>query len=220
MVWDCLIAWVVIVFTMVGWSSGLLRTWTIPISMALATFVSQHIYIDLSTILVETLHLEPTFAIFIGYAFTWIGLVQYCEAVLSELFRPKDVPVLLIFKMGGGILGFTKGAGAFILAAMVAYSHNKVPEPPVVCWENRWILHAARDSYLLPRIHLVASKLDPKLGKFVLSDSAPRFHANFALGNDPFEKMERQEEERGRNFVKGWKQFQKDMNESFGVGNF
>ena len=203
---------------MVGWSAGLLRTWTIPISMAIATFVSQNIYIDLATILVETLHFEPTFAIFIGYGFTWMGLVQYCETVLSELVRTNpDSQSPIYSKMGGAVLGFAKGAGAFVLAAMVAYAHNKVPEPPVICWENRWMLHAARDSYLLPRIHLIASKLDPKLGKYVLSDSAPRFHTKFALENaDPFAKMEAQEEERGRNFVKGWKQFQKDMGESFG----
>ena len=71
MIWDCLIAWVVIVCTLVGWSIGLVRSWTVPISLALATFVSQHIYIDLAAILSENCRLEATLAVCLAYALTW-----------------------------------------------------------------------------------------------------------------------------------------------------
>lgn len=211
MVWDCLIAWVVVVFTVVGWSTGLVRLWTVPVSMVIATFVSQLVYIDLATVLVETLHLEPTFAVFAGYFVTWLGLVQYCDAFLSTMVDTPSGPPWLILRLGGAALGFAKGFGAFVLAAMVAYAQNSVPEPPHVAWQNRWIIHAASDSILLPKIHLVANELDHPIGKYVLSAAAPRFRPNFSLGDDPFAEQEKKEEERGLEFVRRWKRFQAEM---------
>ncbi len=213
MIWDCLIGWVVVLFTLLGWSAGILRSWTVPISMLVATFLAQHIYVDLAALLVETLHLESTFAVFTGYYFCWLFIVQYCELLLSNIQRPQSAqsaqPAVLS-KLGGGILGFTKGLAAFVLAAMVAFAH-RLPEPPEIAWQNQWILSAAKDSLILPRLHLIAAKLDEPLGKYVLSDSAPRFKMNFALGDDPFDKVKKQEEERGKNFVKGWKKFKEDL---------
>lgn len=216
MVWDCLIGWVVVVLSMVGWSIGLVRSWTVPLSMLIATFIAQHIYVDLATFLVETLHLEPSFAIFVGYFFTWLALTQYCDIILSRIVKTDErkTPALAL-KIGGGLLGFSKGIAAFILSAMVAYSNNHVPEPPDVVWANRWIVKAAQDSFFLPRIHLVASRLDAPLGKFVLSDAAPRFKVNFALGDDPFAAQEKREEQRGKDLAKSWKRFQKDMDDAF-----
>lgn len=212
MVWDCLIGLVVVLFTLVGWSVGLLRSWSVPFSMLIATFVAQHIYVDLATILVETLHLEPTFAVFASYFSTWLALAQYCDTVLPRLtIKLLDKPPNLLLKMGGGAVGFAKGLGAFVLTAMVTFAHNKVPEPPVLAWENNWIIDSAADSFFLPRLHLLASKLDEPLGKFVLSDSAPRFRPNFTLGDDPLAAVEKSEEKRGYEFVQSWKKFQKDM---------
>lgn len=201
---------------MVGWSLGLVRCWSFPFSVLLATFIAQHIYVDVATVLVETLHLEATFSIFIAYFFVWIGLVQYSEALLSRLFYIKDKTMPLWSKIGGAGVGLAKGAGAFVLASMVAYANSKVPEPPQLCWENRWIVRSARDSYLLPRMHLMARKLDDSMGKYVLSESAPRFHPNFNLAKDPFADTEKREEERGKRFVKGWRQFKQDLGEAFG----
>jgi uncharacterized membrane protein required for colicin V production len=211
MVWDCLIAWVVIVFTMVGWATGLVRCWTIPISMAVATFISQRIYVDVSTVLVETLQLEPTLSVFIAYVFTWLFIVQYCDSFLSYVIRLPDFDLGLISKAGGGLLGFTKGLGTFVLAAMVTFAQNKVPEPPETCLANLWMIQAAADSRLLPKIHLVALRLDQPIGKYVLSDSAPRFQPSFYLDLDPFGYMRKREEQRGYEFIESWKKFQQDL---------
>ncbi len=196
---------------------GLLRCWTFLFSVLLATFIAQHIYVDTAAVLVDTLHLEATFSIFVSYFFVWIGLVQYTEALLSRLFYIKETNLPLWSKIGGGCVGLAKGVGAFILAAMVAYANSRLPEPPHLCWENRWIVQSARDSYLLPRLHQMARKLDDGMGKYVLSESAPRFHYDFsAIAKDPFADTEKQEEERGKKFIKGWRQFKQDLNEAFG----
>ena len=210
MVWDCLIGWVILLFTLIGWGMGLVRMWTVPFSMAIATFISQHLYIDAATILVETLHLEPTFSVFISYVFTWFWIAQYCNFFLWHVIRIGDqnaVPPMWS-NIIGALLGFAKGAGGFVLAAMVTYAQNQVPEPPEVCWENRWIVHSARDSYLLPKVHYLANELDPKIGKYVLSESAPRFHPNFALGNDPLAPVMERERERGRKIYRNLKYLQ------------
>ncbi len=210
MVWDCLIGWVILVFTVMGWSIGLVRSWTVPFSMALATFVTQHIYVDVATVMVETLHLEGAFAVFAGYFFTWLGLAQYTDAFLQRMVRTRETTPAFLSKIGGGALGFSKGAAAFVFAAMVAYAQNQVPEPPVLSWQNSWMLKAAADSKLLPKLHLVAAKLDRPLGKYILSDAAPRFHANFAFGDDPFAAIEKKQHDKGLKFVEGWKKFQTD----------
>jgi uncharacterized membrane protein required for colicin V production len=212
MVWDCLIAWVVIVFTMVGWSMGLLRSWTVPFSMAIATFIAQHVYIDLATLMVDTLKLEPTFSVFFAYVFSWLWLVQFCDHFLSDLLRSDATDSIppMVSKVGGGALGFAKGAGAFVLAAMVAYASNKVPEPTHIGWADHWMIHAAGDSHLLPQIHFVAMKLDEPLGKYVLSDAAPRVKGDFVIP-DPFAGVEKSEERRGYEIGRRWKQFETDM---------
>ncbi len=215
MVWDCLIGWVILVFTLMGWSMGLVRSWAVPFAMAIGTYVTQHIYVDVATVMVETLHLEPAFAVFAGYFLTWLGLVQYAEAFLQRMIHTRERTPIFISKVGGGILGFSKGAAAFVFAAMVAYAQNQVPEPPVLSWQNSWMLRAAEDSKLLPKLHLAAAKLDQPLGKYVLSDAAPRFHANFSLGDDPFAAIEKRQRDKGLKFVQGWKKFQKDTGFDF-----
>ncbi|MBX9688973.1 MAG: CvpA family protein [Candidatus Obscuribacterales bacterium] len=212
MVWDCLIGWVVIVFTVVGWSNGI-RSWTIPFSMFIATLISQHIYVDLSALLVETLDVETTAAIFIAYSVCWLGITQYSDSLLSGLIKMKEAPQILPLKLAGGLAGFAKGAGAFVLAAMVAFAHNNVPSPPRVSWQNNWIMLAAADSFLLPPLGYLASRFDEPLGKFVLSDSAPHFKPNFALSADPFASIEKKQEEKGKAFVASWKKFKKDMDQ-------
>lgn len=190
----------------------MVRSWTVPFSMILATVVAQSIYIDLSTILVDTLRLEPTMAVFIGYFFTWFALVEYSDFVLASLLvRVPDTNPALVSKIGGAILGFSKGTAAFVFAAMVAFAHNHVPEPTHVSMPNRWLVMLAQDSFLLPRIHVVAARLNHPLGKFVLSDSSPRVRPEFFANADPFASIEKSEERKGFEFARSWKRFQRDM---------
>ena len=212
MIWDCLIAWVVIVCTLVGWSIGLVRSWTVPISLALATFVSQHIYIDLAAILSENCRLEATLAVCLAYALTWLWIAQYCDSFLSRLVRTHDASQLLILKLGGGALGFVKGLAPFVLATMVASVQNQVPEPADICQADLWMVQAASDSFLLPAIQKVANKLDQPLSKFVLCKSAPRINpTTVELISDPFAEMKKKEQHRGVEIMESWKRLQNDL---------
>lgn len=211
MIWDCLIAWVILVFTTAGWSAGALRCWALPVAMAISTLVSQHIYVDLSSVLVELLHLEPTLAVFVSYVFTWFWIMQYCENFLLHMVPAAERNPGLASKIGGGFLGFLKGAGAFVLAALVAGSQIAIPDPPHLSQANSWILRAARDSFLLPRIHLVACQLNQPIGKYVLSSAPPRIQANILTAADPFESYKKTQERRGFEFMEGWKRLQHDL---------
>jgi uncharacterized membrane protein required for colicin V production len=211
MVWDGLIVLVITIFAMAGWSAGLLRSWTVPVAMIFATLVSQLVYVDLSATLAENLQLEPTLSVFLSYVFTWLWIVQYSDSFLSHIVRVPDGSRNFFLKFGGGLLGFSKGLAAFVLAAMVSYGQTMVPEPAELCWANRWLVRAASGSRLLPGIHHVACRLDEPLGKYVLSDSAPRFHPNFELVGDPFESIRARQEKKGEDFVKGWQKFQRDF---------
>jgi hypothetical protein len=183
--------------------------------MVIATFISQNIYIDLSTILAETLQLEPSLAVFLGYFITWLGLVSYTDAVLIEIFggRLWERDMKFFSKFAGASIGFCKGFGAFALASMVAVAQHQVPSPPVTSWQNHWIMVLAQDSYFLPKIHQVACQLDRPLGRFVLSDSAPRINPSAIpnLMGDPFASLEKRQQRRGYEFAQSWRKLETDL---------
>lgn len=215
MVWDCLIAWIVVVCTTVGWSLGLLRSATVPVAMLIATFIAQNIYIDLAAIMADALQLEPTLAVFLGYFITWLGLVSYIDAVLLELCGSIlwEQDLKLFSKIAGASIGFCKGFGAFVLASMVAYAQHQVPAPPVTSWQNHWIIVLAQDSFFLPKIHQAACTLDRPLGKYILSEAAPRIHPGDIpiVMADPFSRYERKQEQRGYEFAQSYRKFQTDL---------
>lgn len=215
MVWDCLIAWVVVICTTVGWSLGLLRSATVPVAIVIATFISQNIYIDVATVMADALQLEPSLAVFLGYFLTWLALVSYIDAILIDLFGESlwEHEVKFFSKLAGASIGFCKGFGAFVLASMVAYAQHQVPSPPIYSWQNHWIMVLAQDSFFLPKIHKVACQLDKPIGKFVLSDSAPRIQPGAMLTADPFHSLKTSEEKKGLEFAQSWKNFKSDMND-------
>lgn len=213
MIWDCLIAWVVIILTMVGWANGLLKSWTVPVSMAIGTILTQHIYVDLGTLLVDYLGLEASFAAFAAYFFCWLGIVQYSDMLISRIIRASEKEPSIPFKIGGALLGALKGVSAFVLSAMVAYAHNKIPDPPQVSWQSHWMIRAASDSILLPRLHLIAEKLDTRLGNYVLSTSAPLIPGNLAVNQDPFDSDKKQEERNGQRMGKALKAWEKELDQ-------
>lgn len=213
MVWDCLIAWVIVLCTTVGWSLGLLRSVTVPIAMIIATFIAQNIYIDLSTLMADLLQLEPSLAVFLGYFATWLGLVSYIDAVLLELFGSSlwERDIKLFSKVAGASIGFCKGFGAFVLASMVAFAQHQVPSPPVYSWQNHWMMVLAQDSFFLPKIHTVACQLGRPIGRYVLSDSAPRIQPGAIVFADPFQSYEKRQEQRGYEFAQSWRKFETDL---------
>lgn len=103
--------------------------------------------------------------------------------------------------------------GAFALASMVAVAQHQVPSPPVTSWQNHWIMVLAQDSYFLPKIHQVACQLDRPLGRFVLSDSAPRINPSAIpnLMGDPFASLEKRQQRRGYEFAQSWRKLETDL---------
>lgn len=209
MTFDCLIVIVVIAFTVLDWCLGLVRDWSVPVSMVIATLIAQHVYVDLATIIAEALHLEATFSVFLAYLIIWFCIAQFCDNLLCHVFKSSDKDPPFVMKILGSLLGFAKGSMGFVLAAMVAYAHSKVPEPPMVSSENNLVISMTSNSFFLPQLHHLARELDEPIGKYVLSDSAPRFRPNFALGDDPLAPIMDQERRKGYKVGKAYNKFDK-----------
>lgn len=209
MFWDLFIFFFLAFLVFIGWYTGLSRKWyAVPIAVAVAIFVCQHIYVDCATFMAEFLHLEPFVAVFLAYLLIWMVLEQSCESVLSRFKAGQPREPILIDKFSGASVSLAKGVLGFVCAAMVAYSHSHVPNPPMLGWEDRWLAGSVKHSQLLTSLHKLAGSSHDVLGKYVLSDAAPRFVPNFSgEPYDPFINVEKAEEEHGKDVYRKYKQF-------------
>ncbi|MBX9570558.1 MAG: CvpA family protein [Candidatus Obscuribacterales bacterium] len=216
MFWDLLLPAVLITFALTGWATGLSKKWyAVPVSVVIATVLCQHLYIDAATFLAEILHLEPFLSVLLAYLILWICVQQFIESILTH-YRAGPIKGLeLVDKVTGSIVAFSKCLLGFVCAAMVAYSHSStVPNPPVLDWQDRWLAGAVRSSKVLGLFHQLAEASHPVLGKYVLSDAAPRFRPNFNILADPFEDIENQEREHGKDVYRKYKDFKKTEEEA------
>lgn len=215
MFWDLIILAITITFTSVGWAKGLSRTWySVPIAVVIATVVSQRIYIDLATVFAAFLHMQPIISVFIAYLTVWIIIEQIFESILTRTGPAPEDKSAKFLKIAGATMGGCKSLLAFVLAAMVTYSHSSVPSPPEKAWQATWLAESLSHSQSLLVLHNWAAALNPHLGKFVISEADPDFVPDFSIGDDPFEKVRKRRERWGFNYIKKYKQAESELNKS------
>lgn len=210
MFWDLLLSAILLTFALTGWKTGLSKKWyAVPVSVVIATLMCQHLYVDAATFLAEILQLEPFLSVLLAYLLLWIFIQQFIESVLTHYRAGPAKGLELVDKIAGSLVAFSKCLIGFVCATMVAYSHSNIPNPPALDWQDRWLAGAVKKSYVIGLFHKIAEANHPTFGKHVLSDAAPRFKPNFKILSDPFEGMENDEREHGREVYRNYKDFKK-----------
>ena len=207
MVWDILLAAILITFALTGWATGLSKKWyAVPVSVVVATVMCQHLYVDAATFLSEILQLEPIIAIMLAYLALWIFVQQFIESVLTHYRAGPSQKLVFLDKLLGAVMAFSKILVGFVFASMVAYAHSNVPFPTALDWQDKWLAGTFRTSRVLVLFHTLAEMSHPVIGKYVMSDAAPRYIPDFVLA-DPFSELKREEKQHGRDVYKQYKNF-------------
>ncbi len=219
MFWDLLLSLILITFALTGWATGISKKWyAVPTSVIVATFMCQHIYVDAATFMSETLHLEPFISILMAYLILWILIQQFVESILSH-YRAGPTEkrgLVLLDKLSGSAVAFSKVLLGFIFATMVAFSQTKVPFPEEIDWRDRWLAGAVRQSHVVSLLNELAEKTHPVIGKYVLSDAAPRINPQLIdkFMQDPFQDLESSEKQHGKDVYRNYKNFKSTEGEA------
>lgn len=185
MIWDGFILYFAIAFAIAGWNVGFKRSMPSLLPVVLATVVTQALYVDVATFVVEQLRIPPDSAIFITYLLLWLALEFAGEAFLSMLFySPTPREMLKINRFGGAAIGLFKCATVLVFASLTALVNESVPDPPKYDSKAFWIMDTANDSTLLQICENVAAVTPPKVAAAVVSTQKPTYTPEFHHSHD------------------------------------
>lgn len=180
MIWDAAIVFFIGAFVAAGWQLGMVRCWTVPISIVVATIATQTIYVDFSTWLVQQLKIEPAYAVLCGYLLLWLNIEAICEVLLGYLSRQIVYRQLITpEKWAGAAIGFAKGLTILVFASMASTMVLEIPEPPSYDPRAVWLADSLRSSRLLNLSHNSACNFKRAVGKYVISNKPPSFQPDF-----------------------------------------
>lgn len=180
MVWDFAIVYLGISLAIAGWNLGLRNSWPAPIAMVLSTAITQLLYVNFSTWIVDQARLPTDLSFFIGYLSVWL----VTEAAL-ELGLVLLLPLRRQFLIGranriaGSLFGFAKAYTVVLFATAASVSAMWCPLPPDIPAAAVWLADSSRDSVLMHASRQTASKMPSAVAQRIISQDAPSYKITF-----------------------------------------
>jgi uncharacterized membrane protein required for colicin V production len=185
MIWDGFILYFAIAFAIAGWNVGFKRSLPSLLPVLAATVITQALYVDFATWIVEQLRIPPDSAVFIAYLLLWLVLEFAGEATLGMLFySPTPRNMLKINRFGGSLIGIFKCATVLVFASLTALLNESVPDPPKYDSKAFWIMDSANSSTLLQMCESLAAVTPPKVAAAVVSMQKPTYTPEFHHSHD------------------------------------
>jgi hypothetical protein len=180
MIWDLVIFGLLFTFAVAGWVSGLLNNWRTPVSMLAATVCTRPIYIYVSVFVDEQTRLSGESAVFLGYVTIWLSVAAAVDFLLL-LFFPTKRPRArnLADRIGGGIVGFSKGLCLLTFATLASICAVDFPNPPSYPAIARWVATTSAESTLLKHLEHLAVRLPERVVSAVVSVGASSWTPTF-----------------------------------------
>jgi len=181
MVWDGLIIVLIVTLAIAGWSVGIVNSWRGPLAVIIATLVTQQLYIDFATWIVQQLRCSPEMGIGIGYILMW-GAIEIIAEILLNLILPfgKKTRPLMYERALGAVLGIFKALLVVILPLMCLQVQNQIPKPPEEKAQLTILIDSGADkSALIKAFSGVAKGWVPMIGGLVVSTKPPSFKPTF-----------------------------------------
>ncbi len=180
MVWDIAVIYLGLSLAVTGWNIGIKNSWPTPFGVALATVMTQFLYVNVSMWILDQSRLPGELSYFIGYATVWILLDTVIEVFLTKVFPLNRQPSInRLNRAAGAAVGAFKACIIVLFATAASVASILAPVPldsPAIA---QWLAQGSGESILLKMGRKAASGLPSVVACRIISDEQPSYHANF-----------------------------------------